>query len=196
MKKEPQVLAPVCIRVLVPGVLFVLCAVFEPLSALATDRISLPPVRREVSSANGNYALVLSTPDNWKSPKCVAELFQVARGARNLLWTRTLPQELGPYYALVGNEGQVLFFDEWINVKTRYSVMLINPENRLVIQYDFDALQKILNVPASTIASLAKRGVWITSPPVLDPSNEMAKVKTGGKVLGVRLSDGQLMLTQ
>ena len=161
---------------------------------LASDYIPLPLAREEFLSPARNYVFVLSSPDNWKSRKAVGELFQVTADTRKLLWTKPLPQEYRPRYVLVGIQGQVLLLDEWINIKSRYAVMILNRENRLVAQYDFDAVQRILGVSKAKIVKMARHGWWITSPPTLDASGERARVETAGKVLNIRLRDGHLSL--
>ena len=161
---------------------------------MAIDRIPLPPAVEEFASPAGNFVFVVSTPDNWKSRKAVGELFDLSAGQRRPLWKRTLPHEFGPRYVLVGNDGDVLLLDEWINVKSRYAVMVLSPENRVIAQHDFDAVQTVLNVPGAQIVRTARHGLWITSPPTLDTSGEWARVETAGKVLTIRLSDGHLSL--
>ncbi len=160
----------------------------------ATDSIPLPPTREELFSPSKNYVFVLSTPDNWKSKKAVGELFQVTTNTRKRLWTRLLPHEYRPRYVLVGSEGQVLLLDEWINVKSRYAVMLLSRENHLVAQHDFDAVRNLLDVPVAKVVRMAKYGWWIASPPTLDTSGEIVRVEAAGKVLIIHLCNGYLSL--
>ncbi len=162
----------------------------------ANDYVPVPPAREEFFSPARDYLFVLSTPDGWKSRKAVGELFQVAAGTRKLLWTRALPQEFRPRYVLVGSQGQVLMVDEWANVKSRYAVMIVNREDRLVAQYDFDAVQRTLGVPVAKVVEMARHGWWIMSPPTLDAPHESARVEAAGKVLSIRLSDGRISVTQ
>lgn len=169
----------------------------QPLSSspvLAADSIRLPPVQSEFFSPARNYAFVLFTPDKWKSRQAVGKLFQVTANSRKLLWTRLLPHEYRPRYVLVGNRGQVLLFDEWINVRSNYAVMELNHENRLVAEYDFDAVQRILGVPVKRVVEMARHGWWISAPPTLDASGEKARVEAAGKVLTIHLCNGHLSL--
>lgn len=166
----------------------------NPAAIMATDYIPLPPVRQEFFSPVRNYLFVLSTPDEWKSKQAIGELFQITEQTHKRLWIRSLPHEYGPRYVLVGNQGQVLLLDEWINVASRFAIMVLNCKNELVAQYDFDALQRFLNVPRAKFPEMARHGLWISSPPVLDASGERAKVRTVGKVLLINLNDGQLSL--
>lgn len=163
---------------------------------VATDTVPPPPVREEFFSPARDYVFALSTPDHWKSSKSVGELFQVAGNTRNLLWTRPLPHEFRPRYVLVGSTGHVLLLDEWINVSSRYAVMILDRDSQLVAQYDFDSVQRVLGVPVSKVTEMARHGWWIMSPPTLEPSGERARVGAAGKVLTIRLSDGDLSLAQ
>jgi len=162
--------------------------------AVAIDRIPTPPVQATFSSPAGNYIFLLSTPDNWKSKKAVGELFHIVDGARTRLWTRTLPHEFGPRFVVVGNSGEVLLLDEWINVKSRYAIMIIDPGNKLVAHHDFDAVQRVLGVRGADIVKKARHGIWITSHPILDGSGEMVSVETADTELTIHLSDGRISL--
>ena len=161
-----------------------------------TDFISLPSAQQEFASPEGRYRFVLSTPDNWASKQAVGELFEVRDDSRQSLWTRTLPHEYGPRYALVNHQGQVLLLDEWINIASRYAVMLLSRENTLVAQHNFDALQAILEVPRARIVDMARQGWWITSPPTLEQPDQTARVETAGKVLIIHLENGELSVDQ
>ena len=160
------------------------------------DYIALPPAQQEVSSPQGQYVFVLSTPDNWASKQAVGELFEVPDGRRQSLWTRILPHEYGPRYVLVSDQGQVLLLDEWINVASRQAVMVLSRENILVAQHHFDAMQALLNVPRASIVAQASSGWWITSPPTLNSADETARVETAGKVLMINLEDGELSVAR
>ncbi|MBW4482483.1 MAG: hypothetical protein KME14_08065 [Tildeniella torsiva UHER 1998/13D] len=156
------------------------------------DRISLPPVRGEFSSPNQRYVLVLSTPDDWQSKHAIAELFEQEGTQRNLLWSRSLAHEYGPRYAIVGSQGNVLLLDEWINVKSRFAVVVLSRENQPLAQYDLDTIQEVLAVPMSEVVQRATRGWWITSPPTLNSSGDQAFIETAGKHLVVDLQTGSL----
>ena len=169
-----------------------ICLSISSIQALAIDRIPLPPERQEFSSPSSEYSFVISTPDGWRSKRAIAKLFQLRAGTRGLLWKRTLPHEFGPRYVLVGDGGQVLLLDEWINVASRYTVMLLSRNDELITEHDFDAVQRILSVPGADIVRMARSGLWITSAPVLDASGRIASVETGGRVLTIDLTSGRL----
>lgn len=157
-----------------------------------TDRIPHPPTLVEVTSPDGVYAFRVSSPDNWKSRRAVGELYQVTAGSPHLLWRRDLPHEFGPRFVLVGARGEVVLLDEWINVMSRYAVMVLSPTNQLVVTHRFQDVQRALDLPSAEIVRRARYGAWLASYPLLDPSGDAALVETGGKTLAIRLSDGHL----
>jgi hypothetical protein len=156
------------------------------------DYLAVPPTREEFSSPAGNYVLVLSTRDNWQSQRSLAELWHSAPATRQRLWMRLLPHEFRPRYVVVGPNGEVLLLDEWINVRSRYAVMLLDAQNHVLAQYGFDSIQRILGVPAAEIVAKARHGWWITSPPAVEGGGDRARVETAGRQLFIRLRDGHL----
>jgi hypothetical protein len=159
---------------------------------IASDRIFLPPERREVSSPAGSFVLVLATADGWKTPRGSAELYRVGSTGRQLIWKRDLPHYHGPRRALVSDKGEVLLADEWINVVSRYALTVIAPENRTVATYTAEQVFATLAIPPREITSHAKAGPWITEGPVFSPDGKSALITAGGRTLEVRLSDGKL----
>jgi hypothetical protein len=157
-----------------------------------TDRITLPDARREFTSRSGGFAFVVSTRDDWKSLRGTGELFSVAGSTRTLVWSGELPQQYGPRFAIVSDTGTVLMLDEWINVSTPYAVVLRDRNNGQVAQHSTDAVQATLQVPMNEVTRLAKFGWWITAAPVLTSAGDAVRVETGGKILTIRLADGQL----
>ena len=160
-----------------------------------TDRITLPPQRREFVAPSGRYVFIVSTRDNWKSPRGTGELFSVAGSDRTLLWTRELPQELGPRFVLVNDVGTVLLLDQWINVSTRYAVLLLDRDNRIVAQHSTEDVRTALQVPMNELTRMAKHGWWISAPPTLTPAGDSGRVEAAGKLLTIRLSDGHLSIS-
>jgi hypothetical protein len=160
-----------------------------------TDRITLPPPRREFVASSGHYVLVVSTRDNWKSARGTGELFSVAGSARTLIWTRELPQELGPRFALVNDAGTVLLLDQWINVSTKYAVLILDRDNRMVAQHSTEDVRAALQVPMNEVTRMAKHGWWISAPPTLTPAGDFGRVEAAGKLLTIRLSDGHLSIS-
>ena len=163
-------------------------------TAMAIDRITLPPLQEVFFSTTKNYMFVVSTPDQWKSMKSFGELFEIGGENRKPLWRKALPHNFRPRFVVVSDKGGVLLLDEWINVKSPYAVMVLDRGNNVVAQYQFDEVQKFLDVAGPVIVKMAKHGIWITSPPKLDGSGEAALVEAAGKVFVIRLSDGNLSL--
>ncbi len=164
-----------------------------PSQAVApSDRITLPDFRREFRSPSGRFAFVVSTRDGWKSLRGTGELFSITGSVHTPLWSRELPQQFGPRFVLISDLGTVLMLDEWINVKSQYAVFLIDRNNRTVKQHDADAVQAAVQVPANDIVRMAKHGWWVSAPPSLNSAGDAARVETAGKILTIRLSDGQL----
>jgi hypothetical protein len=159
-----------------------------------SDRITLPTARREFRSPSGKYRFVVQTPDEWKSLRGSGQLFALQGTTAVPLWQRELPHQFGPRYVLVSEAGQVLLFDEWINVKSGAALMLLGADGRVVTQYGFDAIVDRLGVPADELMSKARGGWWISAPPSLDGPGAAvtASVSAGDKVLRIHLPDGRL----
>lgn len=160
--------------------------------AAADDAMRLPPTYAEFPSPGNGHLFIVASPDEWRSKHAVGRLFRLAGDGRRLLWEGRLPQEYGPRYVLVGRRGQVLMLDEWINVKSRYAVTLLNPETGTFIHHDFDTVQQALAVAAATIVRMAGSGWWISSPPWLDASRPVAYVPAAGKLLAIDLNTAEL----
>ena len=163
---------------------------------IVSDRIVLPPERREVLSPSSRFVLVLATADKWKTPHGSAELYLVGTDERQLLWKRDLPHYHGPRRALVSDKGEVLLVDEWINVASRYALTIIDLENRIVASYNAEQVFKTLGVPLREITHHAKAGPWITDGPVFSPDGKFALIMAGGRTLEVSLSDGRLTVRE
>jgi hypothetical protein len=162
--------------------------------AMAIDRIQLPPLEEEFSSPTGTYKFKISTLDEWKSMRSTGELFKKDVRTYNLLWSRILPHNYRPRFVIVGEKGEVLLLDEWINVKSPFAVMLLDKKNQVVTQYDFNAIQKLLGIPGSELVKAARYGAWMMEPPKLNTDNTRVIVKTGHKELSIRLKDGDIIL--
>ena len=161
----------------------------------ARDFVPTPPITVQATSPNGSYVFVVHSPDAWQSKHAVGRLFRnTAVVGQQIEWERALPQEYGPRYFLVGNRGQVVLFDEWINVKSRYAVVLIHKKRNLEVIHDFEAVALILGMPAADITALATHGWWINGTPSLDPTGTHALVATAGKCLAIDLDTGRLSL--
>lgn len=176
-----------------------LAAALYPMSAAAAsaaaDRIVLPPERREVQSPSGQFVLVLGTADRWKTPYGArAEVYRLDPTGRSLVWRRDLPHYHGPRRALVTDQGEVLLADEWINVVSRFAIVVIAPDNQLRATYTAREVFAKLGVPPREISARAKAGPWISEGPVLSDDGHSALFVAGGRRLDVNLSDGSITI--
>jgi hypothetical protein len=156
----------------------------------SADWIALPPAREEFSSPGGSFLFALTVTEK----RSVGELFEVRADRREFRFRRDLPHEYRPRFAAVSDEGHVLLLDEWINIASRYAVMVLDAKNEVVAEHDFHAVANALGVPGSEIVPLARHGSWLQSPPSLGPGEETATVEAAGKVLRINLRDGTLSL--
>ncbi|WP_124154641.1 hypothetical protein [Okeania hirsuta] len=164
-------------------------------NASDVDRIRLPPLKAEFFSPKRDFRFIVSTRDNWKSMRAYGKLVQLRDKVSELVWEKELPQEYGPRYVVVGQRGEVLMLDEWINVKSKYAIVVVNLQNDLIIQYTFDKVQEVLNVPASVIIQKAVQGSWwISGSPSLDKLGLGVYVPTADKILRVDLNTGELLV--
>lgn len=156
------------------------------------DRIVLPPDRREFSSPSGKYVLTLTSADHWKSRLAQAQLQSVSAEEIKSLWHKTLPQERGPRRALVLDTGAVVLMDEWINVASRYAVMLLSPNGDTLVVHGFDDLVRVLGVSRRTVADHGRMGLWMSSTPTLSEDGNAVIFQSAGRKLLLRLEDGLL----
>jgi hypothetical protein len=158
----------------------------------ASDRIDLPPERREFQAPGRHYLLVVATADAWKTAYPTAELLDIRSGSRHVLWSRVLAQQFGPRAALVSDRGQVLLVDEWINVTSRWALQLLDVNNRVVATHPHDAVLAALGVPSEVVSREARSGTWLSSAPALSADGQSARIAAGGRSLWVSLVDGRL----
>ena len=159
------------------------------------DFVPFPPPTREVVSPNGQFSFVISSPAVGKTKDLsTGQLFRGTSRARKLVWEKKLPQEQGPRYALVGNQGEVALFDEWNNVKSRYAVVLINVHRNFERSHDFDAVATVLGEPVARIVEQARVGWWLQGPPTVDDSGASAYAMAAGKCLAIDLNTGNMTL--
>jgi hypothetical protein len=100
---------------------------------------------------------------------------------------------LGPRFVLIGNQGEIVLIDESLNLITRYAIFLLNHENHLVAQYDFDAVSKTIGIKGSSIVAMAKHGSWITSPPIIHDESQTVVVGVANKMLTISINTGKLV---
>ncbi|MGZ8248053.1 hypothetical protein [Methylomagnum sp.] len=158
----------------------------------ATDIINLPPERREATSPGGGFLLVWASLDGWRTFQAQAEFYSIENAQRRMLWRQALPHRHGPRQALVSDEGRVLLTDEWINVPAEHAIMVLDPQGKTLAHYTFDQVIAALGVPVREVGDRAKTSAWITEGPTLSADGATAEIKAGGRILVVRLADGQL----
>lgn len=163
-----------------------------PTPSPVSDRMPHPAARQEFLSPHGDFKLVLQAPEGWKPPYPTAQLFQVQGTKSTLRWTRVLPQQFGPRRTLVSSDGHVLFLDEWINVRSSMSLMLIDADDRVVATHPHAALLQAAGVTASAVAVHARSGTWMGGEPALADGGRNATVAIGGRMLVIALDNGNL----
>jgi hypothetical protein len=178
-------------------VAYVACSSPSPgAQAVVPDERVLPPARRVFESASRNFALSVSTADQWQTPSARVTLQQLAPAPVRTVWEQTLPQEHGPRRVIVTNQGVVVMVDEWINVPSRFALMILDARGQRVANYSLDELITTLAVPRSAISANATLGIWLSAEPVLTADGGSVSFRVGGRGLIVRLSDGVLTATE
>ena len=159
------------------------------------DSIAIPPPREIVKSPGGKYSFVIQTYGDLRDYKSRYSSGELHRNDGSpAVWTRRLPHELRPRFALVNDDGQVLLVDEWINVKSRRALTLIDRQNRVVAEHPYQTVQATLGVPGSQIVRMSKHGYWLQAPPHLNPAGKVALLEGGGKTLSLDMATGALSL--
>ena len=157
----------------------------------AADPKNLPPREREFCSASRRYCLTVRTTDDWRSKRAVAEMRETGGGNR-IVWSKTLPQELGPRYVLVAETGGSVLFDEWINTMSVMAIVVLDRSGAPVRTIGFREIAEALSIPADRIVSQAKFGPWMMEHPALEDRTGVATARSGGETLSIRLADGHL----
>ena len=153
---------------------------------LGGDRLTHPPIRQTFTT--GNYRLVISTEDNWKTPLAQAKLFN----GDKVLWEKALPHQYGPKFVLIGTQGNVLLLDEFINVASPHAITLIDTKGQAIAQHSFKDIQTTLNLSTADLTEQATTGWWISAPPTLTELGNCAIILTGGTTLTIDLETGTI----
>ena len=163
--------------------------------SVGTDFIALPRARTEFRSRDQRYIFVITSEDGWATKQPSGELFVLTKdGGRLSLWKKRLPQEYGPRYVLIGDQGQVLMLDEWINVKSRYAVVVLDHRAAVNVERSFEEVRNAVGVSEAKLVELANGGSWwISGEPRLEQSGKVARISVGGRILRVDLTSGDLM---
>jgi hypothetical protein len=160
------------------------------------DWIAHPPVREEFLSADGRQRLVISSVDEqaWTSRRSRAEMQRNDGAVWRSEWRLDLPHAYRPRFALATPQGGAVLLDEWINIRSPMAIMVIGPDGRRVAVVHVDAVIRLLGVHGAQVVTVARHGIWLQSPPSLSADGQQAEVRTAGRVLRIRLSDGNLSL--
>lgn len=159
------------------------------------DRIVLPPERRIFSSPSGRFELTLESRDGWRSREALATMRLLANGSQTV-WHKILPHERGPRHVLVTDAGETVLVDEWINVASRYALVLLAADGGELARYGFDALVQLLGVPRRAVSEHARLGIWLSAPPSVAADGRSVRFEVAGRTLTLRLSDGVLQAEQ
>jgi len=129
----------------------------------ASDSITLPPTVQRFFSPQKNYLFVIENKDQWQTATAQGTLYQIIQQKPQHLWSRNLPHLYSPHYILVGNKGQVLWVDEWINRPSSYALMLLDAKNNLIFQYTFEEIAQLIKTAPDQLVSKAKYGTWMVA---------------------------------
>ncbi len=156
------------------------------------DRLTHPPVTQ--SFTEGSYTLTIEAVDDWRSPTAKATLTKTEAQDEDIVWQKELPQQYGPRFSMVSSAGNVVLFDEYINVASPYAIALIDPTGTIIAQYSFDDIQQTLaTVSRADLTRQAASGWWISSKPTLNATGASVLVETGGTTLEIDLATGELI---
>lgn len=164
------------------------------MQAGAVDVVEPAPQHERVHSPSGRFALQieLRPMPNAFAARSTATLFAVDKGRQRVLWRRELPHRPRPRFALVGDDGGVVLLDEWLRVRSELAVMVIDAGNRVLAQYDLEAVRAALDVPIALLARRARHGVWMQGVPAITPDGRAVQVHAADRLLVIRLADGAL----
>jgi hypothetical protein len=156
------------------------------------DRISLPPLRREFRSANGSWRLRIDAFDGWQHPRATATLLVPGGAADATRWSQSIDHEYGPRDAWVGNDGRVLLIDEWIQVASRRSLVLFDPQGKLLATHAHADIAAALGTSKAVLTRNATQGLWRSGGPRLAADGLHLLFEAGGRLLQLDLRDGSL----
>ena len=93
------------------------------------DSRKIPPLSIEHTSSDDSYSFLISSIDGWRTPFPNGVLTRKIHESRKTLWKGLLPLQYGPRFVLVSKTGTVVLFDDFINIKPRYAIYIINISN-------------------------------------------------------------------
>jgi hypothetical protein len=158
---------------------------------VAQDTIPKPPQLRHSQSPDGHFHLVLTAVPESGARSVTAALYENQAERCQQVWRQIIPQEYGPRYALVTDNGQTLFLDEWINVASSYAIVVVDRAGSTVAQYGFDDIVMITGTTRADIVAQAQQGFWLGGEPTLLGHDQVAVPTAGGR-LTIDLDTGEL----
>lgn len=153
------------------------------------DRIALPPDSETFGSPSGRFRFQLTAAPSWNPRRSTGRL--VRRDDGGTQWERELPHAFRPRFVVVDDTGHVALFDEWLNVRSRRAISVLDADGRELARYGFDDVAKLLGATELTITRLAHHGWWMASRPVQDASGRV-RVESGGRVIVLDMASGRL----
>lgn len=157
-----------------------------------SDRITLPPLRREFRPASGDWLLRVEAVDGWTSPRATAALLRTGSGRHDAGWSQAIEHEYGPRDAWVGNDGRVLLIDEWIHVASRRALMLFEPQGKLLASHAHADIAAALGTSKAVLSRHATQGLWRSGGPRLAADGVHLLFEAGDRLLQLDLRDGSL----
>lgn len=163
-----------------------------PAAVPAFDKKVLPPPRRSFASSSGRFELVVHSPQPAADPHAMAEMFRIDATERRSLWSRPLPQRLGPALALVSDEGSTLLVDEWINTPSRYALMVLGPGGETLGTHSMADIAAVSGRPMAELAAHATSGPWMSAMPTRTADPQRIVLHAGGMRLSIDLATARL----
>ncbi|GJJ02394.1 hypothetical protein RugamoR64_29320 [Duganella rhizosphaerae] len=165
-------------------------------AASPSDQMPLPPACKKAVSTDGHYLFEACSTDQWRSRHATGRLMENTAHGTRTVWERPLPQEYGPRYVVVGRQGQVVLFDEAINVKSRYAVVLMRQAERGDVIHAYEAVRLALGQSAAAIMDHAQSGWWLQGAPSLNAAGTQALAPVANTFLAVDLETGALSVLE
>jgi len=161
---------------------------------MAADPVAKAPEHERFASPSGRFRLEIRLRPGAgpHAASSTASLFDVSSSTSTPLWSRELAHRPRPRFAVVGDRGEVLLVDEWLNLRSELTLMLIDRANRVLAVHDLEAVRSTLGVPLRALPAHARHGTWLQAPPALSADGKSVELSAAHRVLVVQLQDGSL----
>lgn len=164
-----------------------------PVAVPALDKKVLPPPRRSFASPSGRFELQLRSAQAAADPHVVAEMFRLDAAGRHSLWSRPLPQRLGPALALVSDEGATLLVDEWVKTPSPYALMVLGPGGETLGTHSMADIAAVSGHSMAELVARARSGPWMSAAPRRSDQPQRVLLQAGGVPLAIDLATAQLV---